>query len=146
VITFSERPAGEPEALRAWFYPGKNWGDEFVYPKARAIEIAKTTKLPVLYTETPTLEVAEPVKSVSAPVVVEMRRAPIMAVQPTGEEVQLAAVVTAPPAEELQVATTPTPVAAALPVTGTSVPLIGLIGLMSIFGALSLRMIEKRAR
>jgi hypothetical protein len=146
VITFSERPAGEPEALRAWFYPGKNWGDEFVYPKARAIEIAKTTKLPVLYTETPTLEVAEPVKSVSAPVVVEMRRAPIMAVQPTGEEVQLAAVVTAPPAEELQVATTPMPVAAALPVTGTSVPLIGLIGLMSIFGALSLRMIEKRVR
>ncbi len=144
VITFSERPAGEPEALRAWFYPGKNWGDEFVYPKARAIEIAKTTKLPVLYTETPTLEVAEPVKSVSAPVVVELRRAPIMAVQPTGEQVQLAAVVTAPPAEELQVATTP--VAAALPVTGTSVPLIGLIGLMSIFGALSLRMIEKRAR
>ena len=24
VISFSERPAGEPEALRAWFYPGKN--------------------------------------------------------------------------------------------------------------------------
>ena len=50
VITFSERPAGEPEALRAWFYPGKNWGDEFVYPKARAMEIAKTTNLPVLFT------------------------------------------------------------------------------------------------
>ena len=27
VITFRERPAGEPEALRAWFYPGKNWGE-----------------------------------------------------------------------------------------------------------------------
>jgi hypothetical protein len=26
VITFRERPAGEPEALRAWFYPGRNWG------------------------------------------------------------------------------------------------------------------------
>src|SRR5277367_162547 len=22
VVTFSERPAGEPEALKAWFYPG----------------------------------------------------------------------------------------------------------------------------
>ena len=31
VITFRERPAGEPEALRAWFYPGRNWGEEFVY-------------------------------------------------------------------------------------------------------------------
>ena len=36
VITFRERPAGEPEALRAWFYPGRNWGEEFVYPKAKA--------------------------------------------------------------------------------------------------------------
>ena len=25
VITFSERPAGQPEALRAWFYPGRKW-------------------------------------------------------------------------------------------------------------------------
>ena len=37
VITFRERPAGQPEALRAWFYPGRNWGEEFVYPKAKAI-------------------------------------------------------------------------------------------------------------
>ena len=41
VITFRERPAGEPEALRAWFYPGRNWGEEFVYPKAKAMELAK---------------------------------------------------------------------------------------------------------
>src|SRR5580700_4464638 len=25
VMTFRERPAGQPEALRAWFYPGRNW-------------------------------------------------------------------------------------------------------------------------
>jgi hypothetical protein len=36
VITFTERPAGEPEALRAWFYPGRNWGEEFVYPKSQS--------------------------------------------------------------------------------------------------------------
>ena len=36
VVTFRERPAGEPEALRAWFYPGRNWGEEFVYPKAQS--------------------------------------------------------------------------------------------------------------
>ena len=64
VITFRERPAGEPEALRAWFYPGRNWGEEFVYPKAKAIELAKATKLPVLFTavEIP-LEVAQPIKT-----------------------------------------------------------------------------------
>ena len=44
VITFRERPAGEPEALRAWFYPGRNYGDEFVYPKAKAVELAKNRK------------------------------------------------------------------------------------------------------
>ena len=33
VITFSERPAASPEALRAWFYPGDNYGHEFVYPQ-----------------------------------------------------------------------------------------------------------------
>ena len=41
VITFRERPSGEPEALRAWFYPGRNWGEEFVYPKAKAIALAR---------------------------------------------------------------------------------------------------------
>src|SRR4051794_31197919 len=64
VITFRERPAGQPEALRAWFYPGRNWGEEFVYPKAQAMELAKSTNVPVLFTavEVP-VEVAEPVKS-----------------------------------------------------------------------------------
>src|SRR6476661_8430425 len=72
VITFSERPAGQPEALRGWFYPGKNWGEEFVYPKAKAIALAKATNSPVLFTpvEMP-LEVAEPIKSADAPIVLE---------------------------------------------------------------------------
>src|SRR6202051_2486552 len=64
VMTFRERPAGQPEALRAWFYPGKNWGEEFVYPKARAIELAKITNTPVLFSsvEIP-VEVAEPIRT-----------------------------------------------------------------------------------
>jgi hypothetical protein len=144
VMTFSERPAGEPEALRAWFYPGKNWGDEFVYPKARAIEIAKTANMPVLFTPAEiAVEVAVPVK-VDAPVVVELKHAPIMAVQPSGEQVQLAAVVTAPPVEELPVAATTMP--ATLPATASTLPLIGMMGLIALGGALSLRMVEKRAR
>ena len=48
MITFNEGVRGQPEALRAWFYPGANWGEEFVYPKAKAIELAKVTKTPVL--------------------------------------------------------------------------------------------------
>src|SRR3984893_5348588 len=93
VITFRERPAGEPEALRAWFYPGRNWGEEFVYPKAQAMALAKATNTAVLFTpdEIP-VEVATLVESVDEPAVVELKKAPILAIQPTGDEVQLAQV------------------------------------------------------
>jgi hypothetical protein len=40
LITFEERAKGSPEAIKAWFYPGDNYGLEFVYPKAGAAEIA----------------------------------------------------------------------------------------------------------
>src|SRR6202051_1034464 len=83
VMTFRERPVGQPEALRAWFYPGRNWGEEFVYPKAKAIEIAKATNTPVLFAAVDIpVEVAEPIKSVDEPVVVQLKQAPIMAIQP----------------------------------------------------------------
>src|SRR3989440_2786296 len=76
VITFRERAAGEPEALRAWFYPGRNWGEEFVYPKAKAIQLAKATNVPVLFTAVDIpLEVAEPIKSADVPIVAELKRA-----------------------------------------------------------------------
>ena len=141
VITFRERPAGQPEALRAWFYPGRNWGEEFVYPKAKAIELAKATNTPVLFTsvEIP-LEVAEPAKLADAPVVEELKRAPIMAIQPTGEEVQLAQVVTPPPAETQMAQADRT----TLPSTASHMPLIGLLGLLALGGAFALRKVEKR--
>jgi hypothetical protein len=142
VMTFRERPAGQPEALRAWFYPGRNWGEEFVYPKAKAIELAKATNTPVLFTavEIP-VEVAEPIKSVDAPVVVQLKEAPIMAIKPTGEEVQLAQVVTPPPAQaEVAEQTLPE----TLPKTASPLPLIGLFGLLALGGALALRLVSER--
>ncbi|MGD1095437.1 MAG: hypothetical protein ABSB35_26015 [Bryobacteraceae bacterium] len=144
-ITFRERPAGEPEALRAWFYPGRNSGEEFVYPKARAMELAKAENTPVLFTpvEIP-VEVAEPVKSADEPVVVQLKQAPIITVQPTGEEVQLAQVVTPPPAEtEVATATPPTVVATNLPATASTLPLIALFGLLALVGALTIRSLTR---
>src|SRR6266436_1594682 len=32
ILQLEERPSGQPEALKAWFYPGDNTGIEFVYP------------------------------------------------------------------------------------------------------------------
>jgi hypothetical protein len=144
VITFTERPAGEPEALRAWFYPGRNWGEEFVYPKARAVVLAKAANTPVLFTSADLpLEVTEPIKTVDAPVVATLRTAPVMAVQPTGEEVQLAEVVTPPPAET-EVAMAPMPAEKTLPSTASPLPLMALLGLLALGGVLALRTAEKR--
>ena len=117
VITFRERPAGEPEALKAWFYPGREWGDQFVYDRPRAIQLATETNEPVLST---------PVVLAAAPVEV-LTTAPVEAVNPKGETVDTAVVVEAPPAP----AVAPQPVlVASLPETASYLPLIGLIGLL----------------
>jgi hypothetical protein len=48
VVMFAERPAGSPQAIRAWFYPGNTIGNEFVYPKDQAMTIARETHTSVL--------------------------------------------------------------------------------------------------
>jgi hypothetical protein len=157
VMTFRERPAGQPEALRAWFYPGRNWGEEFVYPKAKAMELAKSTNVPVLFTTTEmAIEVAEPAKLTDEPVVAELKRTPILAAQPTGEEVQVAQVVTAPPVEETRsepvvtaaVEPTPTPAATetSLPSTASPMPLLTLFGLLAMGGAATVRTVAKHRK
>jgi len=42
-----EVPAGQPRALRAWFYPGDNFGQEFAYPKTAAVQIAAVNQTSV---------------------------------------------------------------------------------------------------
>ncbi len=143
VITFSERPVGQPEAIKAWFYPGRQWGEEFVYSKSRAIELAKETNEPVL--ATPIVLDAAPIEA--------LKTAPIVAVAPTGEPVELAQVVEAPPAAAVPVASDPVVVAAVepvaapaakLPKTASSLPLIGLIGLLTLGAGLALSAFSKR--
>jgi hypothetical protein len=144
VMTFRERPAGQPEALRAWFYPGKNWGEEFVYGRAKAIELAKETNTAILYTtEDLPLEVATPIMSAAEPEVARLIEVPVKAVQPTGQEVEMAAVVTTPPAAELEIEPTPTQVAM-LPKTASPLPLMGLFGLLALGGGIVLRRMQKR--
>ena len=134
VMTFQERPVGEPEAIRAWFYPGANWGQEFVYPKARAVEIAKVAQQPVLYVPSEVApEMAKPAPEVA------LKEAPIRAVTPRGEEVEMAQVVEAPPVQTASARPTE------LPQTATLFPLIGLIGLLSLGAAMLLGVLSKRA-
>jgi hypothetical protein len=48
VVMFSERPAGQPQAIKSWFYPDERIGQEFVYPKSQAMQIAKENHASVL--------------------------------------------------------------------------------------------------
>src|SRR5947209_8273190 len=109
VMTFRERTEGAPQAIRAWFYPGANWGQEFVYSKARALELAQIVKEPIL---------ATPVDLTTAPVDV-LKTAPVEAVTPAGEVVPVTQVVEAPPVA-----------VASLPQTASWLPTFGIGGLL----------------
>ena len=88
VMTFRARAPGSAEAVRAWFYPGANWGEEFVYPKTRAVELAKLADKPV-----PSMpsklrsNITRPAKSVNESPTMALKKAPLEAVNPTGQAV-----------------------------------------------------------
>src|SRR5438270_3019112 len=54
ILTYEERPADQPMALAAWFYPGDNFGQQFVYPKSEAEQLSRLNKR-----EVPSLESRE---------------------------------------------------------------------------------------
>jgi hypothetical protein len=143
VMMFSERPADSPDALRAWFYPGDNFGQEFVYSKHRAFELAQRTKgnVPAVAVDLDDTTI---------------KTTPIVAITPEEKEVEVetrtappaAAPVTTTPAPTATVTPTPAPVAVAskteeLPQTASSMPLIALLGGLSISLALGLKLILK---
>jgi hypothetical protein len=41
-ITFEERAAGSPPAIKSWFFPGRLTGHRFVYSQTTARELART--------------------------------------------------------------------------------------------------------
>jgi len=143
VMTFKERAAGQPEAIRAWFYPGNRWGQEFVYPKKRAIELAKLTNQPVLAMPTELApNLVEPIKSADEPPAIALKEAPIEAVKPTGEVVAVTEVVDPPPVQTAAVQ--PTERENTLPETASPLPLLGLMGLLSLAAGAVLSLIPKR--
>src|SRR4051794_28382687 len=114
VMTFAERAAGDPKAIRAWFYPGDNWGQEFAYPKKKAMELAKIANVPVLYIPDEVAPyIVAPVTLPTEQPVIALKEAPLKAVAPSGQDVALDEVVQAPPMKT-----------AALPKTASELPLV----------------------
>jgi hypothetical protein len=120
VFTFWETPPGQPKALRAWFYPGDNFGQEFAYPKSAAVQIAAVAHQPV-----PTTEATQ---------AAELPKAEVTQTQP--EPQQEAQNVPPPAPQEAAPAPEPAPAPAPapqeLPKTASPYPLIGLAGMFSL--------------
>jgi len=102
--------------------------------QVKAAELAKANKQPVAsMPDELAANTTKPAKTMQEPPVVAMKQAPLKAQKPTGEEVEIAEVFLLLP---------PTPATANLPTTASSLPLVGLIGLLSLATAGLLRYIS----
>jgi hypothetical protein len=150
VIKFGEVPRGSPEAIRAWFYPGNTIGQEFVYPKLRATQLAKAAKAVV------------PAVAVDIADVGALKTAPIMAITPEARELPVtAAIQTTPVGAVATVANSSSSVAGTtgveqtgrsdrrntrqLPQTASALPLIVVLGFGFIGAAFALMVLGRRA-
>ena len=48
IVLFGETPASEPDAIKAWVYPGERTGYNFIYPHDQAVGLAKQYHTKVL--------------------------------------------------------------------------------------------------
>ena len=133
-MTFYETEAANPKPLHAWFYPGSQFGLEFAYPEKRAAQIAAVAEEHVIATKEPEFTPAP--EEATPATVPKLLEEPLIAVEPSGKEVELAEVhpepAAAPPFE-----------APVLPKTATPFPLIALLGLMAAGAASGLRFLGK---
>jgi hypothetical protein len=166
LITFEERAAGAPEAIKSWFYPGDNYGNEFVYPKTRAVQLAQQShqNVPSMPSSMES-NITSASQEQNSQKVNEMKQTPIMAEKPSGEEAKVGEVFVIvapatppPPSPEPQrvlvalVKDEPAPTttsrtsAKELPKTASSLPLLELMGLLSLAAGLLLRTRVRCAR
>jgi len=159
---FWETPAGQPRALRAWFYPGDNFGHEFAYDARTATQLATVNKetIPTAEstseTDVTTARVetsrSEVTESATTPAQPEPARQPetqparepeIIAQnsQPAPEPAAPAVEAAPAPAPARQVEQADRPQATTLPATASNYPFIALIGLLSLaaFALMSVR-------
>jgi hypothetical protein len=144
VFTFWEVPAGEIPAVRAWFYPGDLFGQEFAYPKNRATQVAAYTKTSVATSNAQSMDEMKsmPITSTNENgqtsdldsntyVAKTSDPAPVPVFEPTPQAATPQVADPAPVAVP-EPQRTPAPIPAKLPHTATQAPLLGLFGLLSL--------------
>jgi hypothetical protein len=139
-FAFWETPPGNAKALRAWFYPGDNFGQEFPYPKhfiqLEASAASSMTTMPAVPTTTMTEEAA-PVTQPTEPQNMTQETQKDVEVEQQEEIAQATPPQTTPAPPPTTVDTTPQEPSAnreapEMPKTGSLYPLIGLCGLLSL--------------
>jgi hypothetical protein len=160
-----ETPAGQPKAMRAWFYPGDNFGQEFAYPKAEAQAIAARTdeNVPTTFAENEADLATARVGTVDrAGTEMELDRETYSradGAQPAQPTAQPAEPAREEPAEIAQATPQPAPAqptypeqrmtpdegtrARQLPETATVVPMAGLAGLLALGASLAIRAMNR---
>ncbi len=143
VFTFFDRGPKQAKALRIWFAPGRNYGQEFVYPKQQAVELAKSVGRAVL---------SMPVELPGDPGKLATTLSPHPAPAAVTPPVTLPAPV-APPApvagvpveSRARIAQEPKMVTAAnLPKTASYLALFAALGILGIAGGVLLRILALR--
>jgi hypothetical protein len=98
LIQFEERASDSPEAIKAWFYPGDQYGLQFVYPHTRAVELARQTKQSVLsMRDDMTQNMKTQSTSASDQTVQSLEKTEVTGVNPSGERVELDGVILSKP-------------------------------------------------
>jgi hypothetical protein len=167
-FSFYESNVGQGPVLRAWFYPGDNFGQEFAYPERRAQQLSRISgeQVPVApetigstdadasqerVTEAPAAP-AETPRSTTA------RTQPAVPQRESAErdrtDPELLAQAQEPPPSAREGAETPPPQPSPspdrepeeseLPATASAAPLLGLLGFLSLGAGLGLQRLRKR--
>ena len=158
VFTFFERGPKQPKALRIWFAPGRNYGQEFVYPKLQAVELAKSVGRAVLSLppELPgdlgKLAGAAPVPAAPSPAASPAPVPPnpavpprISAVPPKIIPAAVTSAIRAPaPMQSRAREREPKMIAASLPKTASYLALFAALGVLGIFAGVLLRLLGLR--
>jgi hypothetical protein len=142
VVLFSERPAGEPQAVKAWFYPSERTGYEFVYPKNQAMKIARANRTSVLAQKETLGADADIDARAAAPVGRLDERGEFEADAPAANRSDAASAPAPAPTENPRAAGT----SGQLPNTASPLPLLGLLGVLSLGGAWGIHQLRKYVR
>jgi len=163
-----ETPAGQPKAIRAWFYPGDNFGQEFAYPKTEAMKIATVTnqQVPATYAQTEAELTTARVGTVDRKgtemeldrqtysrndgaqntEVAQNRTTPRATEAPRTTEIPAATQRATPRSTPVEMAATDTGARTrTLPRTASTLPLIALIGFMALGASVAVRALGSRA-